>query len=226
MSITFITIDDEETETESEGEDRPRRRLIRNKIYELSDSISRKEPLERALKLLTERTDIRHDECNHDYHQACVCLICDRIIKGTDEVKFVRKSTILKNEHVLSIDYFNKSTNMAISPALQQQYQINDTDLQHLFLSPHSRRINDRYICCNSFKIFILDSNPFIILLTISAVTIPSSPVLGLGSKIMNLKGSKVSYININNKILINQSKHTFVGIVCRLWLQFYSKLQ
>ena len=152
---TIVTIDDEETETESEGEDLPRRRLIRSKMSELSDSISRKEPLERALELLTERTYIRHGEYDHDYHQACVCLICDRIIKGTDEIKFVRKTTILKNEHVLSIDYFNKSTNMAISPALQQQYQINDTDLQHLLLSPRSRRKNDRYICCNSCARFM-----------------------------------------------------------------------
>ena len=147
---TIVTIDDEKTESESESEDLPRRRLIRNKISELSDNVSRREPLERALELLTERTYIRHNECSHDYHQACVCLICDRIIKGTDEVKFVKKSTILKNEHVLSIDYFNKSTNMAISPTLQQQYQINDTDLQHLLLSPCSRKKNDIYICCNS----------------------------------------------------------------------------
>ena len=81
-------------------------------MSELSDSISRKEPLEKAPKLLTERIYNKYDECNHNYHQLCVCLICDRIIKGTDGVKFVRKSTILKHEHVLSIDYFNKSTNM------------------------------------------------------------------------------------------------------------------
>lgn len=86
-----MPIHDEETETESEGEGLPRRRLIRSKICELSDSISRKEALESALKLLTERTYIRHDECNHDYHQACVCLICDRIIKGPDDVFFCQK---------------------------------------------------------------------------------------------------------------------------------------
>ena len=89
---TIVTIDDEETETELEGEDLPRRRLIRSKMSELSDSISRKEPLEKAPKLLTERIYNKYDECNHNYHQLCVCLICDRIIKGTDGVKLMGRT--------------------------------------------------------------------------------------------------------------------------------------
>ena len=142
--------DDDETETESEGEDLPRRRQIRSKLSQLSESVLRKEPLEKALKLLTERTIIGCDENNHDSHRACVCIICDKFIKGTEEIIFIRKSTILKNKHVLSVDYFNNSTNTAICPALQMQYKVDDPDLQHLLLSPRARRKNNSYMCCNS----------------------------------------------------------------------------
>ena len=119
-------------------------------MSQLSDSVSRKEPLEKALKLLTETTCIGCNESNHIYHKACVCIICDRIIKGTNEYSFVKKKTILKKRHVLSVDYYNKSTNTAISISLQEQYQVNDSDLHHLLLSPRARKKNDSYMCCSS----------------------------------------------------------------------------
>jgi hypothetical protein len=75
-------------------------------------------------------------------HQANVCVFCDRFICGTDELHWIKKSTLLqqKSRHILP----------NLKNELQSCYTVLDPELQGLLLSPRARFTrNGEYLCCS-----------------------------------------------------------------------------
>ena len=118
-------------------------------ISKLSDSIARKQPLQRSLELLCGKTDDGEDHTTGcKMHKACVCVVCDRLIKGTAPVRYLKKQDLLRNENVLSVTFFNSTTGIPISEMLRNQYKLDDPYLNALLLSPRSGNTYDGYMCC------------------------------------------------------------------------------
>jgi hypothetical protein len=75
-------------------------------------------------------------------HQANVCVICDRFITGTAEIKWIKNNTLLQHKSRLSIPGLKKE--------LQQCYQVSDPELHDMLLSPRARFKNSaEYLCCH-----------------------------------------------------------------------------
>jgi hypothetical protein len=104
------------------------------------------------------RTKIAANEiCNGDTvhsseapHQACVCVVCDRFIHGTNEIHWISKKILLEHKHRL-----NKSAHPHQLPnGLCDQYKVNDPDLHDLLLSRRARHRDDNtFMCCDSCKL-------------------------------------------------------------------------
>ena len=102
QSETVIGVEsDLETEPESDYESESERRNLNRErlreeehvrsslelIEQLTSSISRKEPLEKSLEYLVGRTKAGFDRASgKPLHKACVCVICDCFIKGTEPI--------------------------------------------------------------------------------------------------------------------------------------------
>ncbi len=90
-------------------------------------------------------------------HQAYVFVICDRFITETAELNWIKKSTLLQLKSRLIIPDINSE--------LQQCYQVSDSDLHKLLLSPRARveKIGE-YLCCSqcerALKNDKMDKNP------------------------------------------------------------------
>ena len=120
-------------------------------IRKLTASISRKDPLQQSLDYLVGRTFVGNDYTSgKPLHKACVCVICDTLIKGTEPICHLTTNDLVAQSSVLSVKYYNKSTNMQISPNLRSQYKLRDDSLRHLLLSPRSTRTENGYMCCKS----------------------------------------------------------------------------
>ena len=131
-----------------------------NKIHSLSESIDRKTPMEESLQHLIGKTFTGRDcETNQRSHKACVCVICDRFIKGTNTVKFVSSQQLRRHSHVLDVEFFNNCTNNPINDTLRKQYRVDDEELKDLLLSPRSTKTNDGYMCCNTCYTFVARKN-------------------------------------------------------------------
>ena len=77
---------------------------------------------------------------NH-IHQANVCVICDRFITGTNEVKWVSKETLKIHR--------KRFSDNTLPNALQSCYNVHDPELHDLLLSPRARvTVQDEYTCC------------------------------------------------------------------------------
>jgi hypothetical protein len=75
-------------------------------------------------------------------HQANVCVICDRFITGTAEIKWIKKNALLQHTSRLSIPRHKKE--------LQQCYQVSDPELHNMLLSSRARFKNSgEYLCCH-----------------------------------------------------------------------------
>jgi hypothetical protein len=76
------------------------------------------------------------------FHQANICVCCDRFITGVSEIRWIKKQMLLFHHRRLIDD--------ELPEALKNCYKVFDPDLQHLLLSPRARvNIRDEYICCS-----------------------------------------------------------------------------
>ena len=156
MSDNSETETETETESESEfeSEKEQEQEHVRSSlelIRKLTASISRKDPLQQSLDYLVGRTFVGNDYTSgKPLHKACVCVICDTLIKGTEPICHLTTNDLVAQSSVLSVKYYNKSTNMQISPNLRSQYKLRDDSLRHLLLSPRSTRTENGYMCCKS----------------------------------------------------------------------------
>jgi hypothetical protein len=87
-------------------------------------------------------------------HQANVCVCCDRFICRTDELHWIKKTTLLQQKSRLILPNLKKQ--------LQSCYTVLDPELQGLLLSPRARFTrNGEYLCCSQcFKSLDLQRCP------------------------------------------------------------------
>ena len=130
-------------------------------IPSLCGDINRKDPLEKALEYIT-RTQVQEDPTVGDTfpdtphstpesHKACVCVICDCFIIGTEEIVWLSKDAIVNKASYLSTNYYEINTNrgLPLPPVLRNQYLIdNDDNLKDLLLSPRAHRRGDTFMSC------------------------------------------------------------------------------
>ena len=121
----------------------------------LCETVKRKSTAEKCLEFLT-RTKVSErvnsDGILESYHQACVCVMCDRIIIGCDKIKWMKKSTLINNKTSLSVQCHHNITGKRLSDDLVNQYQLPDESLKDILLSPraHSRCHGKEYMACES----------------------------------------------------------------------------
>jgi hypothetical protein len=87
------------------------------------------------------------------YHQALVCICCDRHIIGAEQMCYLRKDQLEKNKDRIGLEsYNNYYMNLGydeLHPELVKQYQVDG--LPGLLLSKRSRHTNSRgYVACHS----------------------------------------------------------------------------
>ena len=127
--------------------------LIRN--APLCQSVNRKDTTEKCLELLT-RTKVsekmNEDGVIEEFHKACVCVMCDRLIIGCEKIHWIKKTTLLKRKNFLSVDCHHKITGKRLTEELINQYQVEDPSLKDILLSPraHCRKNGNEYMTCDS----------------------------------------------------------------------------
>lgn len=89
---------------------------------------------------------------NPDIQQANICVVCDRLIIGTEDVKKISKECLMKNEHCLSVSQYEQHFSLSLKYDLIEQYQVEDSDLHGLLLSPRAQSFCEgkHYQCCSS----------------------------------------------------------------------------
>ena len=92
-----------------------------------------------------------------DSHQALVCVICDELIIGTEEICSVDKTRILKHKQRLSVESYNEFFGGSLDPVVVKQYEV--SDLPGLLLSPRSPRDGDKFVACKQCKAGMRDQN-------------------------------------------------------------------
>jgi hypothetical protein len=74
-------------------------------------------------------------------HQANVCVCCDRFIFGTDELCWIKKTTLLQKSRLVLPD---------LNIQLESCYKVLDPDLHGFLLSPSARfTTKGEYLCCS-----------------------------------------------------------------------------
>ena len=102
-------------------------------VPELTKSIDRKNVLQKCLQSLT-RTRLHNNT-----HKACVCVICDCFIIGTEKINWLSEEDLLRKEEYLSVQYLEHCVQKTIPDSLRDQYKITGNDnLDGLILSPRA----------------------------------------------------------------------------------------
>ena len=79
---------------------------------------------------------------------ANVCIICDGFIIGTEKVCKLTPNQISQHRRRLSFKAYESYYGHELKPELRKQYQVNNTHLKDLLLSPRSRKYKDGYVTC------------------------------------------------------------------------------
>ena len=82
--------------------------------------------------------------------QANICVVCDRLIIGMEEVKQISKQQLTDNADRLSAAQYEEHFSISLNQDLVVQYQVEDDDLKDLLLSPRAQCSKDgnHYQCC------------------------------------------------------------------------------
>ena len=84
-------------------------------------------------------------------YQARVCVMCDRVIKVSDTCKPISKEKLLEFKDKISVERYEQHYSRKLQQELEKQYQVSDTELHGLLLSPRSRCGDDgKYDACMS----------------------------------------------------------------------------
>ena len=108
----------------------------------------------RAAQKFTCRTSVRGEQ---DGHRAHVCVICDELIIGTEDVCSLDKYHILKHKQRLSVESYNEFFGGALDPIVIKQYEI--PDLPGMLLSPRSPRDGNQFVACRQCKSGLREQN-------------------------------------------------------------------
>ena len=89
---------------------------------------------------------------NPDLQRANICVVCDHLIIGMEEVKQISKEQLEDNAERLSVASYEEHYEISLKRDLVIQYQVEDDDLKDLLLSPRASLSKDRlhYTCCAS----------------------------------------------------------------------------
>jgi hypothetical protein len=81
-----------------------------------------------------------------------VCVVCDRLIIGMEEVKKISKKHLILNKQCLSVQQYEDHYSLNLKPDLIGQYQVNDIELKDILLSPRAQSFSSGkyYQCCSS----------------------------------------------------------------------------
>lgn len=83
-------------------------------------------------------------------YSACVCVICDTFIIGTEEICWLSKDDLISFKPFLGSKALEVYIGKSLPKELKEQYSVKDYNLEGLLLSPRARMINDEYMCCSS----------------------------------------------------------------------------
>jgi hypothetical protein len=84
-------------------------------------------------------------------HRAHICVVCDCLIIGMEEVKFITKEKLMNNTSNLCVSSYEQHFDgVPLHTELVNQYQVEDDDLKHLLLSPRAFCDQRGYECCES----------------------------------------------------------------------------
>ena len=111
----------------------------------LSKSVKIEGPMKDAFEALN-RTKLDGDE----NHSGLVCIICDRLIIGTQKLLWVKKDALLKHENRLSVEKYEENMGYKLPSTLRDQYLLDDTTFCNMLLSIRARinEEDDSYSCC------------------------------------------------------------------------------
>ena len=116
-------------------------------IPSLCEFIERKKTLQTALKYLT-RTKI---EGTTNEHQACVCVVCDSFIIGTEKICYLTEDQLVDKSSYLDVNYLETMTNKKLPPLLRNQYKLENCErLSSLLLSPRAPKKDNNYMSCET----------------------------------------------------------------------------
>ena len=88
---------------------------------------------------------------NPDIQKANICVVCDRLIIGTEEVKLIEKDLLEKNRDRLSVESYEEHFCISLKRELVHQYELDDDELKGMLLSPRARCVDGcHYQCCFS----------------------------------------------------------------------------
>ena len=116
-------------------------------IPSLCEFIERKKTLQAALKYLT-RTKI---EGTTNEHQACVCVVCDSFIIGTEKICYLSEEELVHKSSYLDVNYLESMTNKKLPSLLRNQYKVENCErLSSLLLSPRAPKKDNNYMSCET----------------------------------------------------------------------------
>ena len=84
-------------------------------------------------------------------HHALICIVCDCLIIGMEEVKFIEKNQLLINSSKLCMSAYEQYYHcVSLHKELVKQYQVDDDDLKHLLLSLRAYHDGRGYECAGT----------------------------------------------------------------------------
>jgi len=87
------------------------------------------------------------DPTNPHMHRAIVCVICDRFIIGTETIHKLTKKEIGAHSGRLGVKSYEEFYQTTLKDEVTRQYRV--PGLQHMLLSPRSRKYPDGYATCS-----------------------------------------------------------------------------
>jgi hypothetical protein len=96
-----------------------------------------------------------------NWQKSLICVVCDCLIIGTEEVKSLKKQDIEGSGDRLSVSSYEEYYCIYLNRELVKQYQVVDTDLHGLLLSPRAgwNKETKEYTCCTSCYHSIIRGN-------------------------------------------------------------------
>ena len=74
--------------------------------------------------------------CDNMTFSACVCVVCDTFIIGTEEICWLSKTDLIRFKSLLGSKELEEYMGKSLSTELKEQYSVNDCDLEGLLLFP------------------------------------------------------------------------------------------
>ena len=88
--------------------------------------------------------------CDNMTFSACVCVVCDTFIIGTEEICWLSKDDLIKFKPFLGSKALEEYIGKSLPREIKEQYSVKNCKLEGLLLSPRARMIDDEYMCCAS----------------------------------------------------------------------------